>query len=136
MSNKLRCYPRRRLPGLVEKTVRLAASPFEANHADPESRFVPSFLVVPGSFFLLASFARLFLVSWAAWPPLSFLCLLRIANRRTKAVKPSRPQLFEQPGKAGGVDSVRIDLLEGRQEEAQRLRLKVEGHQEPRAANH
>lgn len=35
----------------------------------------------------------------------------------------SRPALIlMNQGRAGGVDSVRIDLLEGRQEKAQRLR--------------
>ena len=56
MSNKLRCYPRRRVPGLAEKTVRLAASPIEANHADLESRFVLSVLCLASQLFSFSQF--------------------------------------------------------------------------------
>jgi hypothetical protein len=53
---KLRCYPRRRVPGLAEKTDRLAASPFEANHAFLSC---PVFTALPSSFltsFFVVSF--------------------------------------------------------------------------------
>jgi hypothetical protein len=59
---------------------------------------------------------------------LSFLCLLRIANRRAPSVKAAPLYL----------DSARIDLLEGRQEgnpKAPASRIKVEGHPGAEGAN-